>query len=794
MNSIFQKTYLIAFAILLANSVFAQITIEAENYSAMNGIDLESTTDDGGGENVGWIDNNDWMEYDMEIPYSGKYEITSRYASDGGNGSIRFEIDGSTLTNQSFGSTGGWQNWQSAKSDEVQLTKGNVKLRVTATTGGFNLNWFQFHLVDPNDSDAPSAPVVLSSNSEVRSVSITWSGSTDPTTAVAGYRILNNNNYIGFTNATTFTLKRLQINTDFNFSIVACDVAGNYSSATTLSISTTEPDWDLVWNDEFDGTSIDKNKWYFETGNHGWGNGEAQNYTNGDNAFIKDGNLVIEARKENSNGSDFSSSRMNNTGEFDFLYGRIEVKAKLPSTGGTWPAIWTLPREWSYGTWPLCGEMDIMEHTGNNLNHVFGTIHTGAYNHSIGTQKGGGKNFDDVVNTYHTYVLEWYPDRLDWYYDEELVFTFENENKTYEEWPFDIPHYLKLNIAIGGGLGGNIDYNGVWPQQMTIDYVRVYDLGFGKNDSIPPSAPLNLKATSSRTNVELNWNVSTDNRYIENYYIYQDDILIDSVARNSYIVQFLDPETEYKFSIKAKDFAHNFSEEASTTVTTGVISGIEIPAKIEAENFDYQEGMETENCTDEGGGLNMAFIDNGDWLAYYINVKTAGTYYLAARTASESSGGSFDVEDSDNNKLTEIKAPATGGWQDWVTVVSDGFNLEEGIQKIYIRSTGQTYNINWIAITDDPSEYSSSIKELKQKKSEVFPNPVENGKLQIDFNENQKNLRIEVYSIEGKIVFSKRIRNAGTQVILNELNLPKGPYNLFIKSNKTEEYHRLIIQ
>lgn len=793
MKAIFHKTYLIAFAILLFNTVSAQITFEAENYSAMEGIDTENTTDEGGGINVGWIDNNDWIEYDLNIPFSGDYEITSRYASQNGGGAVKFEVGESTLASQSFSSTGGWQNWQSVTSSAITLSKGNLKLRVTATSGGFNLNWFQLHLVNPLDTDAPSTPQIISSSSEVRSVLVTWSPSNDPTSAIAGYRILNNNTYVGFTTETSFTLKRLQVNSSFNFSIIACDVAGNYSSPTTLNISTKEPDWDLVWSDEFDGISVDRDKWYFETGNHGWGNGEAQNYTNGNNAFVEDGNLIIEARKENSNGSDFSSSRMNNTSDYDFLYGRVEVRAKLPSTGGTWPAIWTLPREWSYGTWPLCGEIDIMEHTGNNLNHVFGTIHTGAYNHSIGTQKGGGKNFNDVVNTYHTYVLEWYPDRLDWYYDGELVFTFENENKTFEEWPFDIPHYLKLNIAIGGGLGGNIDYNGTWPQQMTVDYVRVYDLGFGKNDSIAPSTPNNLTASVNSTNVNLNWNVSSDNRYIEKYYIYQDDVLIDSVARNSYKVQFLDPETEYKFSIKAKDFAHNFSEEVSTKAITGIITGVVIPAKIEAENFVYQEGMETENCTDKGGGLNMAFIDYGDWLAYYIDVKTAGTYYLAARTASESTGGSFDVENANGLKLTDITAPITGGWQDWVTVVSEGFELDEGVQNLIIRSTGNTYNINWIAITDNPNEFNS-INEIEKNKIQIYPNPLDQGELRVEFEKNVSTVKIEIFSINGKSIYSHKFRNVEGTLRLNNLELPKGIYNLHIKSNKGEESHRLLVQ
>lgn len=760
----------------------------------MNGIETENCTDVGGGLNIGWIDNNDWFEYTINIPIEGDYELSIRTASANGGGRLTIQEGPKTFDELQINNTGGWQTWTTLTSKAFALVDGNKTIRLRAINGGFNLNWISFKLVDPIDTDAPTTPATVTSASDVHNISVSWTKSSDPTSSIAGYRILNNGTYYGFTADTSFTLTKLPINTTFDLSIIACDVAGNYATPYELAVSTKEPDWDLVWADEFEGNSVDRDKWYFETGNHGWGNGEAQNYTNGANASVANGNLIIEARKENSNGSDFSSTRMNNTEKYDFLYGRIEVRAKLPSTGGTWPAIWTLPRNWVYGNWPSCGEIDIMEHTGNNLNYVFGTIHTGAYNHSNGTQKGGGKVFTDVVNTYHTYTLEWYPDRLDWYYDEEIVFTYVNENKTTEEWPFDIAHYLKLNIAIGGGLGGNINYNGVWPQQMMVDYVRVYDLGFGKGDNIAPSTPSNLVATVNGINVALAWNMSTDNMYLDKYYIYQDDALIDSTTRTNYKASFLDPLTEYTFSVQAKDFGNNLSNKVSTKATTQDIPAVLLPAKIEAEDYLLVEGMETETCTDEDGGLNMAFIDEGDWLMYYIDVPSKAKYFLSTRASSLNTRGSFTLENENGVVLQTVNTPITGGWQNWETVVSNGFELNEGKQRIIIRSTANSYNINWIAFSTDSSEFANSIFELPKNLTKVYPNPINNNELTIEFSQHVGNVDLSVYTLDGRLSFTANYKNIDTQITINNLGLKPGGYLLYINNKNISEQKKLIIR
>ncbi|MDF2951820.1 MAG: laminarinase, glycosyl hydrolase family 16 er [Anaerocolumna sp.] len=238
--------------------------------------------------------------------------------------------------------------------------------------------------------------------------------------------------------------------------------------------------YDLVWSDEFDYEGApDETKWSYDVGGHGWGNNELQYYTNGDNATVENGNLVIEARKEEQEGKEYTSSRLVTKGKGDWLYGKIEVRAKLPSGVGTWPAIWMLPTDWVYGSWPASGEIDIMEHVGYRQNTIHASIHTKSYYHTIGTQKTATKYIETASEDFHVYTVEWLPDKIMAYIDDELYFTFEpvkyKPNPTTAEWPFDQKMHLLLNIAVGGNWGGanGVDES-IYPVEMLVDYVRVY--------------------------------------------------------------------------------------------------------------------------------------------------------------------------------------------------------------------------------------------------------------------------------------------------------------------------------
>ena len=243
---------------------------------------------------------------------------------------------------------------------------------------------------------------------------------------------------------------------------------------------TTTPAWQLVWSDEFDYTGFpDTTKWSYDTrGNeYGWGNNELQYYTTNriENAGVEDGVLTITAIKEEMEGRKYSSARLITKGKGDWLYGRFEISAKLPTGRGMWPAIWMMPTKGEYGGWPGSGEIDIMENVGYDPDTIVGTVHTKAYNHSIGTQKGERISIPDCHETFHLYALEWEPEELRIYVDSTLYFTYKNEGTGSEAWPFDKPFYLLLNVAVGGNWGGSRGVDDtIFPQQMVVDYVRVY--------------------------------------------------------------------------------------------------------------------------------------------------------------------------------------------------------------------------------------------------------------------------------------------------------------------------------
>jgi beta-glucanase (GH16 family) len=236
----------------------------------------------------------------------------------------------------------------------------------------------------------------------------------------------------------------------------------------------------ITWADEFDINGAPNEAiWNYDLGGGGWGNNEKQTYTkNADNVSVKDGMLNITA-KFNKDFPFYTSTRMVTKDKRDFLYGKIEIKAKLPKGVGTWPAIWTLATKSSYGDayWPDNGELDIMEHVGFDQDKVHNNIHTKAFHHSIGTNKGNSRSVANVSDQFHVYSMEWLPTGVSFFIDGEKNFEFKKESfYSWKEWPFDKPQHLILNIAVGGNWGGQkgID-DTVFPQKMEVDYVRYYE-------------------------------------------------------------------------------------------------------------------------------------------------------------------------------------------------------------------------------------------------------------------------------------------------------------------------------
>ena len=231
----------------------------------------------------------------------------------------------------------------------------------------------------------------------------------------------------------------------------------------------------LVFEDNFNGSGApDQNKWGYDigTGENGWGNGESQYYTNRtDNAFVEAGMLNIRAKKESFQGASYTSARLKTQDKFDFTYGKLEVRAKLPEGGGVWPAIWMLGSNFPTVGWPSCGEIDVMEYVGNNPGVVQSALHNNASSGNTVYKKS--TSIENESEEFHVYSMIWSEEQISFYLDGERYYIYRPESRNSSNWPYDKPQFLILNVAMGGTLGGDIDPNFA-QSEMVIDYVRIY--------------------------------------------------------------------------------------------------------------------------------------------------------------------------------------------------------------------------------------------------------------------------------------------------------------------------------
>jgi len=235
--------------------------------------------------------------------------------------------------------------------------------------------------------------------------------------------------------------------------------------------------YQLVWSDEFDTDGApDTSKWGYDVGGNGWGNNELEYYTNADtgNARVRGGNLIIEARKESLGGRNYTSARLLTKNKAEWTYGKFEIRARIPKGIGTWPAIWMLSAT-NPLVWPDDGELDIMEEVGFNANVIYGTAHNKMYNGANGLQKGSFVSVADAQDSFHVYTLEWTTSQVIWSIDSTVYYTYSDPGYGFNAWPYSSNFFMILNIAIGGNWGGQhgVD-DSIFPQQMLIDYVRVY--------------------------------------------------------------------------------------------------------------------------------------------------------------------------------------------------------------------------------------------------------------------------------------------------------------------------------
>jgi beta-glucanase (GH16 family) len=521
--------------------------------------------------------------------------------------------------------------------------------------------------------------------------------------------------------------------------------------------------YSLVWSDEFNGTSLDTDNWTPDIGDGcpnlcGWGNNELQ-YYRAENVTVSGGNLVLTTRAESFGGRSYTSGKVTTRDKQTFLYGRIEMRAKIPTGGGMWPAFWMMPQDNVYGGWAASGEIDIME-SANATTSISGTLHFGGSypnnTYSGGSYSLGGASFAD---DFHIYAVEWEPDEMRWYVDGVLYST-----KTSAEWyttaapgnpraPFDQEFYIILNAAIGGNYTGCTSpgcITATLPQEFLIDYVRVYEdivndaptvsITAPVSGSTVPAGDITISAIASDTD----GSVATVEFYNGAAYLGEDTTAPYSFAWTSV------PDGCYEIVARVLDDLGGVGTDAvEITVGTGcgqvpfLGSPFHLPTKIEAEDFDVggegiayhdtdvgnngsqyrtSEDVDIEACTDTGGGYNVGWLAPNEYLEYTVSVPTAGTYTIDTRVASLSTGGTFRVEFNGVDKTGDVAVPVTGGWQTWTTV-SESVSLSAGTQTMRFVPTASGFNVNYFDISAVTTAVSPDLQPLGNTLYPCYPNP-----------------------------------------------------------------------
>lgn len=574
--------------------------------------------------------------------------------------------------------------------------------------------------------------------------------------------------------------------------------------------------WELIWSDEFEYTGLpDATKWGYDVGvgQGGWGNNEEQYYTEArlENARVGNGVLTIEARKENFQGRQYTSARLVTRDRAEWTYGRFEVRADVPFGRGTWAAIWLLYAENQYGngSWPDNGEIDFMEYVGHDQNRIHGTVHTDRFNSLIGTQRGSSIVIDDVENSFHVYAIEWTPRKIDFFVDDEKYFTYENDGRGWPSWPFDQPFYLILNLAIGGNWGGaqGID-DSIFPQQMQVDYVRVYR--YAAPPQIALTDPTTAVSIAPGSPLPISVDASDSDGQVERVEILQGGGVMAEFTEPPYTLTLEDTQAGcYEVRARVVDDGGWTTETEAVPVTVGsdcpqapyLIAPTPIPGVLEAEYYDLggsgvayldvgadnsgsgirqDEGVDIEVTSDRDGRYHVTNIANREWMEYTIDVVAAGTYTIDARIASETGGGSFRLEIDGEDKTGAVSFGSTGGLQQWDIVRVSNVTLDAGLQTLRVRMLSGGFNLNKLTFVQTTG---TGVKE-----GEVpdrfnllpnYPNPFNRDTIISYTLPEAAFVTLEVFDAQGRKIETLRARMHAPgmhEATFSSQNLPNGTY------------------
>lgn len=550
--------------------------------------------------------------------------------------------------------------------------------------------------------------------------------------------------------------------------------------------------YSLVWSDEFNGTTLNAENWAPDIGTGcpslcGWGNGELE-YYRAENVTVSGGNLILTARDESYGGASFTSGKVTTRGKQTFLYGRVEMRAKIPTGGGMWPAFWMMPQDDVYGGWAASGEIDIME-ASNNTTSVGGALHFGDNwpdNASTSSSYSlGGANFADE---FHTYAVEWEPDEIRWYVDGVLFFArsssqwYTNAAPGNPQAPFDQDFYLILNSAVGGFYPGCTDPGCItadFPQEFLIDYVRVYKDIVNEAPTVTITAPTS-GATLPAGNITIEA-VATDvdgSVVGVEFYNGAEYLGLDTSAPYTLVWSSVSDGC-YDIQAKAIDDLGSIASD-TVDITVGLGCGQTpypgsphlLPARIETEDFDtggqgiaYQdsdignnggqyrpaEDVDIEACADVGGGYNTGWTDAGEWLEYTIDVPVTGQYVIDTRVSSLMGGGVFHLEFGGLDKTGDVFVPSTTGWQTWTTV-TDTVSLSAGIQVMRLVATFSGFNVNYIDLQGGAVAGLPEMPDAGYALHPCYPNPF-NPATTISYElAESASVSLTIYDVAGKLV------------------------------------------
>lgn len=456
---------------------------------------------------------------------------------------------------------------------------------------------------------------------------------------------------------------------------------------------------EMVWNDEFEVEGLpDSEKWGYDVGGSGWGNGERQYYTAGDldNAFVKDGKLHVVAIPEELPTNPYTSARLVTRETYDTKFKRVEVRAKLPDGVGTWPAIWMMPSSRLYGPWPASGEIDIMEHVGYDPDIIHGTVHTTTYNHTKNTQKYGLLHVPDSREVFHTYTIDWTPYEIDFYVDDYLYFTYDNDGSGPASWPYDKNFYLILNLAIGGSWGGQqgIDESAL-PATMEIDYVRYYELPVESVDLQAPEAVKEIDVEVTGKLATYRWASSTDDYLVDRYEVYLDDLLVGETEETTFTLYQLKESTNYSAGIVAVDESGNKSTLFTSGFVTSAANPLSITGPIQGEDALISVGGQIKEGNDH---TYVEYLDEGDYLVFEVDIPESGTYSLGVAISSLMSKGALSLAVDGVVISNSIALPSNGSWDTFKEVDLGQVALNEGSHYITLLTEKSGFTVDYITI------------------------------------------------------------------------------------------------